>query len=128
MWYVVLKGKVLYLYEDEGMTECEAVLELGSHDVVIYPEGLLDGELFAKRNAICLRPKTSNGVGMSSLTKEMKFEGDVDVDSKTGKEKEKAVEEEEKREATREEALSPRPALVPSSFGRTLRWRIGICP
>jgi hypothetical protein len=106
MWYVVLKGKVLYLYEDEGMTECEAVLELGGHDVLIYPEGLLDGELFAKRNAICLRPKGTNEVGMPSLTKEMKFEGDVDVDSKVGteKEKEKAIEEEKKREVVRDEA------------------------
>ena len=91
MWYVVLKGKVLYLYEDEGMTECEAVLELGGHDVFIYPEGLLEGELFAKRNAICLRPKEMSGEGMQSLTWEM--EPEVDIDLRSGKEKEKANEE-----------------------------------
>lgn len=106
MWYVVLKGKVLYLYEDEGMTECEAVLELGGHDVLIYPEGLLEGELFAKRNAICLRPKDSGGNGMPSVTKEMRLEPEVDIDSQSGKEKEKALEEEKARQATRDAALN----------------------
>src|SRR6267154_3441578 len=89
MWYVVLKGKVLYLYEDESMTECEAVLELGGHDVLIYPEGLLEGELFAKRNAICLRPKNDSGDGMVSLTKKMRMEPEVDLDLKSGKEEER---------------------------------------
>lgn len=118
MWYVVLKGKVLYLYEDEGMTECEAVLELGGHDVLIYPEGLLEGELFAKRNAICLRPKETDGNGMPSLTKEMKMETETDIDSKSGKEKEKALEEEKARQAARDVALNQ--ALPWFIFVRTI--------
>ncbi|KAG7452142.1 uncharacterized protein BT62DRAFT_941230 [Guyanagaster necrorhizus] len=94
MWYVVLKGKILYLYEDEGMTECEAVIQLGAHDVTIYPEGLLDGELFAKRNAICLQPKDSEADSiMPSVTKAMKLDGnDVGKKSKDTETSTKAAE------------------------------------
>ena len=115
MWYVVLKGKVLYLYEDEGMTECEAVIELGSHDVTIYPEGLPDGELFTKRNAICLRPKLEKG--MPSITREMRLssqnveekveEHNSPNSKRKQKEKERLVELEKQRELAREEASDP---------------------
>jgi hypothetical protein len=117
MWYVVLKGKVLYLYEDEGMTECEAVIELSSHEVTIYPEGLPDGELFTKRNAICLRPKLEKG--MPSVTRDMRHSTqsvDEKAEERNGfdskrkqkeKEKERLVELEKQRELAREEASDP---------------------
>ncbi|KAL0577273.1 hypothetical protein V5O48_004701 [Marasmius crinis-equi] len=128
MWFVVLKGKILYLYEDEGMTECEAVIQLGGHDVVIFPENLMDGELFTRRNAICLKPKNKiskeEETGMPSLSKEMKL-GDTEADAtahvensalpdpslsakKREKERERRIEQEKgKIAAAREEALEP---------------------
>jgi hypothetical protein len=115
MWYVVLKGKVLYLYEDEAMTECEAVIELGSHEVTIYPEGLPDGELFTKRNAICLKPKLEKG--MPSVTREMQLSShnvDEKAEERSGnnskrkqKEKERLIELEKQRDIAREEASDP---------------------
>ncbi|KAJ3524784.1 hypothetical protein NM688_g8504 [Phlebia brevispora] len=116
MWYVVLKGKVLYLYEDESMTECEAAIELSSHEVVIYPEDLLDGELFTRRNAICLKPKLPPPDDtMASVTKEMVSTPDLEekVAEKEGspkqkqKEKERAQDLEKKHEQAREEAFDP---------------------
>lgn len=73
-FFAVLKGSVLFLYEDEGMDECWAAIEVSSHDVSIYYPAsdagesvelaecapLLDGELFARRNSILLRARPSD--------------------------------------------------------------------
>ncbi|KAJ3869198.1 hypothetical protein EV359DRAFT_76893 [Lentinula novae-zelandiae] len=104
MWYVVLKGQILYLYEDETMTDCEAAIQLGSHDVVIYPEGLLDGELFTKRNSICLKPKSDMKV-MPSLTREMKLNENDDGERTKEGEKARKVAESAAQAMAREQAL-----------------------
>ncbi|EED80868.1 predicted protein [Postia placenta Mad-698-R] len=115
LWYVVLKGKVLYLYEDESMTECEAAIELGGHDVVIFPEGLADGELFSKRNAICMKPRVApHSKELPSVTREMVMESE-NVDEKVEemgggpkekqRERERLVEVEKQREEARDQAL-----------------------
>ena len=102
MWYVVLKGTVLYLYEDEEMSECEAAIELSQHQVVIYPEGLLDAELFAKRNAICLRPKLSGR--MPSLSRKMRMEPEDVQDTASTESLEERLAE---NEAANEQAMNP---------------------
>ncbi|CAE6401327.1 unnamed protein product [Rhizoctonia solani] len=77
-YYAVLKGSVLYLYEDEAMAECFAALDAGAYTVEIWPhDGLLDGELFAKRNCIRLSNKASSAGNspnsMASASKNMKL-------------------------------------------------------
>ena len=103
-WYAVLKGSVLFLYEDERMSECGAALEMSRHTVSVYPEGLPDGELFARRNALCLRPRVEGG--MPSVTKEMRLGGEEEekVEEKAEVEKEK---EKEKARAEAEDPTTP---------------------
>ncbi|KAG6329067.1 hypothetical protein ID866_10022, partial [Astraeus odoratus] len=118
-WYVVLKGKVLYLYEDESMMECGAAIELGGHEVLVYPEGQADGELFTRRNAICLRPRSAlHALDVPSVTKQTTTigGGDPAVEEKAadgeggsngGTKKRRSKERDEAREAARENASSP---------------------
>lgn len=67
-FYAALKGSILYLYTSEALDECHAVLDLQQHDVTFYPvDGLLDGELYAKRNAIHLKPRKTESAGSSPV-------------------------------------------------------------
>lgn len=55
-FFAVLKQNTMFLYDNEEQVDCWAAIDVSAHQVVIYPEGNLDGELFVKRNAMCLRP------------------------------------------------------------------------
>ncbi|QRV97604.1 maintenance of mitochondrial morphology protein 1 [Ceratobasidium sp. AG-Ba] len=96
-YYAVLKGSVLYLYEDEAMSECFAALDAGAYTVDIWPhDGMLDGELFAKRNSIRLSTKASSAgnspAAMASVSKDMKLadDGEVIPEESSDRKKEKA--------------------------------------
>ena len=107
MWYVVLKGTVLYLYEDEEMTECGAAIELSQHQVLIYPERLLDAELFAKRNAICLRPKISDCSRKPSFSRKMEMQSEnIQDSSSTGTVKEEFAGDDIQGRAAREQTMN----------------------
>jgi len=112
MWYIVIKGTVLYLYEDEEMSECEAAIELSKHQIIIYPEDLLDAELFAKRNAICLRPKPSTPARMPSVSrkrrsKQENWEEASSKGSQAESLEERLAEVEKNKDAARETAMDP---------------------
>jgi hypothetical protein len=140
MWLAVLKGTVLFLYEDEEMTECEGVLDLAAHEVVIYPEGQLDAELFSKRSAVMLRPRVPPSDGqLPSITKEMKLADDSkSIDERAGEEK--GSSKKRKRPSVSGSSTESGSAMLPgnrrptsdspgsSSSGITLRWRTGTTP
>lgn len=108
-YFAVLKGSVLFLYEDEAMTDCHAALEMSSHKAEIYPQGLLDGELFTKRNAIKLSTKRerSPSPGLPHVSKEMKLDESKEVEEAASKSKdpEAAQKAKEIADQAREEAF-----------------------
>ncbi|GJJ10858.1 hypothetical protein Clacol_005086 [Clathrus columnatus] len=62
-YFAILKGTVVYLYEDEPMTECFAAIDVTKCTINIYPSSnLLDGELFAKRNALLIKENTQESL------------------------------------------------------------------
>lgn len=53
-YHAVLRHGNLFLYEDSDHENMKHVIVIAHHLVTIWPPNLPDGELFAKRNAICL--------------------------------------------------------------------------
>lgn len=53
-YHAVLRHGNLFLYEDSDHQNMKHVIVIAHHLVTIWPPNLPDGELFAKRNAICL--------------------------------------------------------------------------
>ncbi|PVF97958.1 hypothetical protein CPB86DRAFT_706018 [Serendipita vermifera] len=106
-YFAVLKGSVLFLYEDEAMTEAHAALTMPSHNVEIYPHGLLDGELFTKRNAIKLSALDSSPRPVfPHLMKEMKLGDDTATEEATSPADSNALKEaREMQELARQEAF-----------------------
>ena len=63
VFYVVLRHGHLMLYDDSEQLEVRHVISLAHHDVTIYAGGndIPEGELWIKRNAICLTRKEIAG-------------------------------------------------------------------
>lgn len=92
LFYCVLKGSVLFLYEDDKQTECVAAISIEKYHVGMekpdwgpgIPPGASktfdgkDGEMFGKRNACVLRlveKEEDDKRGLPSLTKGMDADG-----------------------------------------------------
>ncbi|KAH7019636.1 hypothetical protein EDB80DRAFT_563000 [Ilyonectria destructans] len=62
VFYVVLRHGHLMLFDDEEQAEVRHVISLAHHELSIYSGGgrTLEGELFIKRNALCLSRKQNS--------------------------------------------------------------------
>ncbi|PHH82017.1 hypothetical protein CDD82_7273 [Ophiocordyceps australis] len=71
VFYVVLRHGHLMLFDDEEQLEVRHVISLAHHDISIFSGGDVtpEGELFIKRNALCLsRRQNTAGQAPDSLT------------------------------------------------------------
>ncbi|EED13848.1 conserved hypothetical protein [Talaromyces stipitatus ATCC 10500] len=70
VFYIVLRHGHLMLYDDEQQIEVRHVISLAHHDVTIYGGGedIPEGELYAKRNAICLSRREDSIADLRGLT------------------------------------------------------------
>ncbi|QKX63924.1 uncharacterized protein TRUGW13939_11096 [Talaromyces rugulosus] len=70
VFYIVLRHGHLMLYDDEQQIEVRHVISLAHHNVSIYGGGedILEGELYVKRNAICLMRKEDSIADLRGLT------------------------------------------------------------
>lgn len=66
VFYVVLRHGHLMLFDDDEQLEVRHVISLAHHHVSIYSGGDVtpEGELFIKRNAICLSRRTMGGLDL----------------------------------------------------------------
>ncbi|KZT53759.1 hypothetical protein CALCODRAFT_557334 [Calocera cornea HHB12733] len=106
-FFAVIKGTVLFLYEDEECGDIWAALDLGRYEVFVEGvEGeseearraIMDGEMYAKRYAIVLRRKAVGSAAPS--------EGAV-TDSESAPER--GGEKEKQREKDKADELAPPP-------------------
>lgn len=91
-YFAMLKGSVLYLYEDETQADCAFVIALDQYTATIvgsdglYFEGK-DAEMFGKRNGLVLRyadqGKEVEKKGMAVLSKGMDGDGNKEEEEKT---------------------------------------------
>lgn len=70
VFYIVLRHGHLMLYDDEQQIEVRHVISLAHHNVSIYGGGedIPEGELYVKRNAICLMRKEDSIADLRGLT------------------------------------------------------------
>ncbi|ORY97256.1 putative integral membrane protein conserved region-domain-containing protein [Syncephalastrum racemosum] len=60
VYFAVLKGTTLFLYDSEKQLDCKDVIQVHHHQVSMHPPHLLDHELFTRPAAVKLHTATSN--------------------------------------------------------------------